>query len=304
MNETTVLNSTRSGASYHLGASFRIGAYTLHEAHDQEGQRRWIKQVQASDAAAIAQLRYEAIVLGKIQRPGVVTLLDRGRSTSCFFLALDPAPGRLLHQMIEAGPLPLALALGMARHLAELLGALHAQGIICRALTPEMLYADHLGRVTLVDVSLAWDEVAPPRAHPPLENALYLSPEEAGGAPPERASDIYSYGLLLFALLAGQPPFQGSNRGDLALQHLLQPPPRLADLRPDAPPELSQLLARCLAKVPAQRYRDAAGLLAALQLVLSGDGAASAATEPPANSWHWLFRSLRTPAAATIKEHE
>lgn len=264
------LQSTRSGRTYRLGRAFRIGGRLTHEAQDDQGNRCWVKQVPADDDAAIARLRYEAIVLAKLDHPGVVRLLDRGRNRSCFFLVLSPAPGRALIELLEGRPLALSFVLTVADQLATLLHYLHAQGIICRILTPSAIYADHLGRIAYVDLGMVWDEVSPPDSTEMYGDPKYSSPEQISGAVVQRRSDMYSYGVLLFELLTGRPPFQGSNHGDLALQHLLTPPPNVRELRPDLPSDLAALVDRCLAKLPAQRFPNMTALLGALRSSAAG----------------------------------
>lgn len=175
-------------------APFRVGGRLTHEAQDDQGNRCWVKQVPADDDAAIARLRYEAIVLAKLDHPGVVRLLDRGRNRSCFFLVLSPAPGRALIELLEGRPLALSFALTVADQLATLLHYLHAQGIICRILTPSAIYADHLGRIAYVDLSMVWDEVSPPDSTEMYGDPKYSSPEQISGAVVQRRSDMYSYG--------------------------------------------------------------------------------------------------------------
>ena len=281
MSDAMYLQSTRSGRTYRLGRAFRIGGCLTHEAQDDEGSRCWVKQVPATDEAAIARLRYEAIVLAKLDHPGVVRLLDRGRNRSCFFLVLSPASGRTLLELLEGRPLALPFVLTIATQLAHLLHYLHARGIICRTLAPSAFYADHLGRVTCVDLSMAWDEVSPPDSAELYGNTTYSSPEQISGSVVQRRSDIYSYGVLLFELLTGRPPFQGGNRGDLALQHLLTSPPDVRDMRPDLPQDLAELVGRCLAKSPAQRFPSAASLLEALRVVERTPASWSAFEEMP-----------------------
>jgi serine/threonine-protein kinase len=281
VNDALYLQSTRSGRTYRLGRAFRIGGCLAHEAQDDQGVRCWIKQVSATDEAAIARLRYEAIMLAKLDHPGVVRLLDRGRNRSCFFLVLSPVSGRTLSEALEGRPLPLSFVLTIATQLAHLLHYLHAQGIICRTLDPSAFYTDHLGRVTCVDLSMAWDEVSPPDSADLYGNTTYSSPEQISGSVVQRRSDIYSYGVLLFELLTGRPPFQGSNRGDLALQHLLTSPPDVRDIRPDLPQDLADLVDRCLAKSPVQRFPSAAALLEKLHALECMTACWSAIEETP-----------------------
>jgi serine/threonine protein kinase len=291
MSDAALLQSTRSGMVYKLGRAFRIGSYLAYEAYDAQGRLCWVKQVRADDEAGIARLRYEAIILSKLAHPGVIRLLDRGRSPDCFFLALEPLAGRSLLQVIETTQLSTPQIYNLATQLAELLDYLHSRGIMCCTLPPDYLYLDNLDQLALVDLSAAWDQVAPPRQGAMSPKAAYLSPEEAGGTPVDRRSDSYVFGLLLFELLAGQPPFQGANRGDLALHHLLTPAPDLLALRHDIPVELAALVKRCLAKSPALRPGDASELLDALRRKNDAPTPEAPRGSAPRDSWRkWLYR--------------
>ncbi|MBC8162654.1 MAG: serine/threonine protein kinase [Roseiflexaceae bacterium] len=267
MSDGSLLHSTLSGATYRIGRQLQNGRVQLFEAQDATGARCWIRHVAANDEVAIARLRYEAIVLGKLRHERVIRLLDRGRTSGSFFLALQPATGYRLSQLIDAGPVEIDRVLAIGAQLAELLVYLHDRGAICRTLPPSNLFIDHLNRLVLVDLSAVWDEVSPARSGETITEAAYMSPEEAGGARAERRGDIYGAGLLIFALLTGRPPFEGQHRGDLALQHLLTTPPDLHRLRTDVPPQLAALVARCLSKQPAQRFASARALLDALRAV-------------------------------------
>jgi eukaryotic-like serine/threonine-protein kinase len=304
MSDPDIVQSSRSGVVYRLGHPFRLDGFPTYEAQDSRGRRCWVKQVPSDDEAAIARLRYEAIILGKLEHPSVIRLIDRGRTHAFFFLVLEQTPGHSLRQVMEAAPLPLPLVYSIAAQLADALAYLHTQGIICCMLPPEHLYLDHLGRIVLVDFSAAWDEVAPVRRADTVEHTAYISPEQAGGAAVERRSDIYAYGTLLFELLTGKPPF-GGGRGDLALQHLLAPPPDPRALRPDIPPALAALVNRCLAKAPAQRYEQASALIAALRTIEQpANGTPEHRSEPPASLWKRLQHLVTTQDHRLVEERD
>lgn len=263
MSSMVVLHSTRSGQRYRLEREFHIGSFLMHEAYDTNEQPRWVKQVPAESEVAIAWLRYEAIMLSKLKHQTLVKLLDRGRSRSCFFLVLEPAAGRPLLETIATGPAPLAVVTAVARQLVQLLGYFHSCQIVCRELPISAFYLNDTQQLTCVDLSAAWDELSPVRSDA-LLNPLYLSPEEAGGGQAERRSDIYAVGVLLFELLVGRPPFQSTQRGDLALHHLLTSPPDVQTFRAEVPPALAEIVRTCLAKRPSQRFPSAEALAEAL----------------------------------------
>jgi serine/threonine-protein kinase len=93
---------------------------------------------------------------------------------------------------------------------------------------------------------------------------LYMSPEQVEGGRLDTRSDIYSFGVTCFHMLAGRPPFEGETSLAVAVQHLNRQPPQLADARPDLPDLLCQIVHRMLAKRPDERYQSAAEIVSAL----------------------------------------
>ena len=107
-----------------------------------------------------------------------------------------------------------------------------------------------------------------------LGTASYISPEQAAGQPAGPASDVYSFGVILFRMLTGRLPFVSTNAMELVRMHRDDPPPAVADVRPDAPPRLESITTAALAKDPAARPADGAALLRELRGD-TGDGRSS-----------------------------
>jgi serine/threonine protein kinase len=169
---------------------------------------------------------------------------------------MELADGEPLDARIRRlGRLPLGDAIEIARELARTLATLHAQGIVHRDIKPENVVG-----TTLIDFGSASAPGEP--AAPPSGTPAYMAPEQAGDA----RSDIYSFGCVVFAMLAGRPPFLGSPR-ELIAQHAHAPAPRLSELLGGVAPELDTLVARCLAKDPAARFASAHELADALATI-------------------------------------
>ncbi|HEV3073803.1 MAG TPA: serine/threonine protein kinase, partial [Thermoanaerobaculia bacterium] len=97
-----------------------------------------------------------------------------------------------------------------------------------------------------------------------LGSPLYMSPEQIQGITLDNRSDLYSLGVLAFALLVGREPFDGANSTAIAIQHLQQPPPDLYSLRPDLPAGWGEVVTKLLAKRPDDRYQSSEEVIAAL----------------------------------------
>ena len=98
---------------------------------------------------------------------------------------------------------------------------------------------------------------------------LYMSPEQVHGQKLDQRSDLYSFGVTCFHMLAGEPPFHGETAMAVAVQHLNTRPPRLRQRRPDLPPALCQVVHKMMAKDPEKRYPDAAAVLKDIKQIQS-----------------------------------
>ena len=216
------------------------------------------------DDALVARFTEEARLAAQIQHPNVVAIYDAGDDAGRAYLIAEYIEGTDLEALLtDHGPLPPELAAYVGLEAAQGLAAAHAHGILHRDLKPSNLMLDQDGRVKLTDFGMASpveSEALPEvRGTPP-----YLAPELVRGTPPTAAADQFALGATLYEGLSGVPAFAGEATSDV-LDALLHddPLPRL-ERRVAVPEALHRILARLLAKDPADRYPDADALAGAL----------------------------------------
>src|SRR4029079_7468537 len=114
-----------------------------------------------------------------------------------------------------------------------------------------------------------------------LGTPIYMSPEQVQGKPVDHRSDIYSFGVTCYHLLAGEPPFKGATAFDVAVQHVQNEPPPLSGVRPDLPPDLTAMVHKMMAKKPDDRYQSAKDILRELTKIREGLGSGAGTTALP-----------------------
>ena len=215
----------------------------------------------------------EARALAQLDHASVVTVYDSGVDDGTPFVVMQLLSGPSLAALIsERGPLPLELALDLGRQAAAGLGAAHASGIIHRDVSPANLILDG-ETLKLVDfgvVRLTASSTALTAEGTVFATSGYVSPEQAAGRQADVRSDIYSLGCVLYALLAGEPPFTAEHPIGVVQQHLTTEPPWIGTRRGDAPAALDALLASMLAKDPSARPAAAQDVEHALASLLAG----------------------------------
>lgn len=210
---------------------------------------------------AQARFRREAVVMAGLSHPNVVSVYDAGTVVSAgseiAYLVMELIDGPSCSELIRSErSLSVVEIQRIASGVARGLAAAHQAGIVHRDIKPANVVVSR-GVPKIVDFGIARLEqestallTAPQTT---VGTAAYMSPEQAMGKPAGPASDVYSLGALIIALATGTPPFGASNALALMRAHIDDPPPSLADLRTDIPPELSALVARMLAKAPGDR---------------------------------------------------
>jgi eukaryotic-like serine/threonine-protein kinase len=209
------------------------------------------------------RFKREAQLLAELSHPRVVRYVAHGVATSGRpYIAMEWLEGLDLSDRLSHEGFTLDEAVTLARRASEALGALHERGIVHRDVKPSNLFlvgAD-LHSLKLLDLGIA--RLSTP-TRPATRSGImvgtpgYMAPEQARGAKEiDARADVFSLGCVLFECIAGRPAFVGDNAAALLAKILLDESPRILDYRPDAPPELDDLVSRMLAKHPAARPND------------------------------------------------
>ena len=233
----------------------------------------------ASREERLARFRREARILASLNHPNIAAIYGLEELPDLDCLVLELVEGDTLR-----GPLPVPAVLHLARQVAEALDAAHQHGIIHRDLKPANLKVTPEGRVKVLDfgIAKALPEAAPSSvvaggASGTLGGRAagtpgYMSPEQARGEDVDQRADIWAYGCLLYELLAGRRAFEGESLSEI-IAAVLEREPDWRLLRGETPPELVDLLRRCLEKDRVHRPARMAEVLEALDAVPRRPGA-------------------------------
>ena len=250
----------------------------------------------AEDAERLRRFEREARATAALSHPNILEVHDVGTFEGVPYLVEELLEGESLKERIERGALPASEAIGVAVQIARGLAAAHEKGIVHRDLKPANVFLTKHGAVKILDFGLAKlvENVAVGEAdtltHAPtgatefgrvLGTVAYMAPEQARGMAVDQRADVFSFGVVLYEMLAGQRPFRGATATDTVAAILKEQPPPLPA---SVPPDLVAVIGKCLAKVPEKRYSSGSEVLAALGGV---------DVEGAAPLWGSLQRSVR-----------
>jgi len=237
------------------------------------GESVALKVLTRDASAHVARFAHEAQALAELSHPHIVRYVAHGVAEEGEpYLAMEWLEGEDLTSRLVDGPLPIEDCLQLGSRLAEALGAAHAQGIVHRDLKPSNVFLPdfRLEAVKIIDFGIA--RLAH-RTHITRTGMLvgtpgYMAPEQAqDGRVVDLRADVFSLGCVLFECVTGTSAFTGEHMMAVLAKVLFADPPRLCELRPEAPVALEQLVMRMLAKDPEARVRDCAAVLEALAVV-------------------------------------
>jgi len=220
----------------------------------------------ANHAEVVDRLYAEQAVSARASHPGLVEIRAAARSSDDIpFLVMEYLEGETLAAIVQRGEIELETVVGACAQIAAALAALHQVGIAHCDVKPENLFVLRDGGVKVIDFGVSRHVDEPPHDGSIAGTPAYMAPEQWKGAP-ELASDVYSLGCVLYELLTGNVPFDGS-LPELMMAHMEQRPARPSWLRAAIPVDVERLVMRALAKAPAMRPTMAEMARALVRLV-------------------------------------
>ena len=220
-----------------------------------------------ADRERLARFQQEAKAAAALNHPNIVTLFSAEETAGVHFLTMELVDGRSLHELIPPEGFPADRVIALGTSLAEAIAAAHEKGLVHRDLKPANVMLTGDGRVKVLDFGLAKNirasgqddttvtSFGETRVGVVVGTPFYMSPEQISGAAIDQRTDIFSLGIILYEMLTGRRPFQGTSTAELAASILRDSPPAIT--KTGVPSTLINVVDRCLAKSVEDRLSSA-----------------------------------------------
>ena len=266
-----------------------------------------LPKLERLSAEGLARFRGEAQAVARLEHPAIVPLYDYGDHDGRPYLVMRYMPGGSLADRIDRRGANLPDTLAVIDRIAAALDYAHTQGIVHRDVKPDNILFDAADAAYLTDfgvariMSLAGGQSLTGTGLA-IGTVDYMSPEQALGRPNlDGRSDVYSLGVVLFEMLAGDVPYKADSALQRAMQHVNAPIPSIRQRRPDLPPATQTVIEQALAKEPRDRYATASTTAVDLRRVAAGArpvGASSGRGRVPA--WLWALAAVALALIAFV----
>ncbi|MFC6085022.1 serine/threonine-protein kinase [Sphaerisporangium aureirubrum] len=275
----------------------RGGMATVYRARDRRLGRAVALKVLAPQLSQDPRFRErfvrESRLVAAVDHPNIIPIYEAGERDDLLFIAMRYVEGADLRKVIQsAGPLPVARAYRLFTQIASALDAAHQQGLVHRDVKPaNILVTEGSDRdpehIYLTDFGLTkstFSEAGLTSHGHFMGTPRYVAPEQIRGLAVDGRSDLYAFACVVYETLAGQPPFQRETELALLYAHVSHDPPPLTPYRPDLPHAVNRVMARALAKTPAERFGTCGEFVTALRDAISGE---DEALSPPEGRPAW-----------------
>ncbi|MFL6262433.1 MAG: protein kinase domain-containing protein [Thermoanaerobaculia bacterium] len=258
------------------------------------------------DPDAKSRFLQEARSASVLDHPNICTIHEVGETDDGrLYLAMPYYDGETLRRRIERSPIPIDEAVDIAEQIARGLAKAHRGGIVHRDIKPANIMVTADGVVKILDFGLAKlvGAAAITRTGSSVGTPAYMSPEQARGEDVDHRTDLWSFGIVLYELVAGRRPFRGEHDQAVLYGILNEPPKPLTQVRSETPPELEKIVEGLLAKDPGDRYPSAEGPLGDLRALRNQTMTTTVRTQPDrlvtlrSRPWVWAAAGLGVLAA-------